>query len=93
MIEEILSDFQAVIDDPGPFVQFITVWGGGAIALMLAVWLALPPLIRALLRSIDRVFPGGFEWLQADLSSMVVRAAWLIIVIATIEIAAAFALG
>ncbi len=93
MIEEILSDFQAVIDDPGPFLQFIAVWGGGAVALMLAVWLALPPLIRALLRSIDRVFPGGFEWLQADLSSMVVRAAWLIIVIATIEIAAAFALG
>ena len=93
MFEGILSDFQVVIDDPGPFLQFIAVWGGGAVALMLLVWLVLPPLVRAFLRSLDRVFPGGFEWLQADLSSMLVRAAWLIIIIATIEIAAAFTLG
>ncbi|MYD35814.1 MAG: mechanosensitive ion channel family protein [Dehalococcoidia bacterium] len=93
MIEDILSDFQTIIEDPGPFLQFITIWGGGAIVLMLTVWLVLPPLVRGLLRSLDRVFPGGFEWLQADLSSMIVRAAWLIIVIATIEIAASFALG
>ena len=93
MIEQILSDFQTVIDDPGPFLQFVIVWGGGAVALMLTVWLVLPPFIRGVLRSLDRVFPGGFEWLQADLSSMVVRAAWIIIVIAMIEISAAFALG
>ncbi len=93
MFEDILSDFQTIIEDPGPFLQFITIWGGGAVALMLTVWLVLPPLVRGLLRSLDRVFPGGFEWLQADLSSMIVRAAWLIIVIATIEISASFALG
>lgn len=93
MLEEILSDFQTILEDPGPFVQFITIWGGGALVLMLAVWLVLPPLVRGLLRSLDRVFPGGFEWLETDLSSMIVRAAWLIIVIATIEIAASFALG
>ena len=93
MIEQILSDFQTVIDDPGPFLQFIVVWGGGAVTLMLLVWLALPPFIRGVLRSLDRVFPGGFEWLQADLTSMVMRAAWIIIVIAMIEISAAFALG
>ena len=93
MIDQILSDFQVIIDDPGPFLQFVIVWGGGAVTLMLAVWLVLPPLIRGFLRSLDRVFPGGFEWLQADLSSMVVRAAWIIIVIATIEVSAAFALG
>ncbi len=93
MIEQILSDFQTVIDDPGPFLQFIVVWGGGAVTLMLLVWLALPPFIRGVLRSLDRVFPGGFEWLQADLTSMVMRAAWIIIVIATIEVSAAFALG
>ena len=93
MIEQILSDFQTVIDDPGPFLQFIVVWGGGAVTLMLLVWLALPPFIRGVLRSLDRVFPGGFEWLQADLTSMVMRAAWIIIVIATIEVSVAFALG
>ena len=93
MLEEILSDFQTILEDPGPFFQFITIWGGGALALMLAVWLVLPPFIRGLLRSLDRVFPGGFEWLQKDLSAMVVRGAWLIIVIATIEISASFALG
>ena len=93
MIDQILSDFQVILEDPGPFLQFIIVWGGGAVTLMLAVWLVLPPLIRGFLRSLDRVFPGGFEWLQADLSSMIVRAAWIIIVIATIEISAAFALG
>ncbi|MCY4576240.1 MAG: mechanosensitive ion channel family protein [Chloroflexi bacterium] len=93
MIDQILSDFQVIIDDPGPFLQFVIVWGGGAVTLMLAVWLVLPPLIRGFLRALDRVFPGGFEWLQADLSSMVVRAAWIIIVIATIEVSAAFALG
>ena len=85
--------FKTILEDPGPFFQFITIWGGGALALMLAVWLVLPPFIRGLLRSLDRVFPGGFEWLQKDLSAMVVRAAWLIIVIATIEISASFALG
>ncbi len=93
MFDQILSDFQVILEDPGPFLQFVIVWGGGAVTLMLAVWLVLPPLIRGFLRSLDRVFPGGFEWLQADLSSMVVRAAWIIIVIATIEISAAFALG
>ena len=93
MFDQILSDFQVILEDPGPFLQFVIVWGGGAVTLMLAVWLVLPPLIRGFLRSLDRVFPGGFEWLQADLSSMVVRGAWIIIVIATIEISAAFALG
>ena len=93
MFDQILSDFQVILEDPGPFLQFVIVWGGGAVTLMLAVWLVLPPLIRGFLRSLDRVFPGGFEWLQADLSSMIVRAAWIIIVIATIEISAAFALG
>lgn len=93
MIEDILSDFQTILEDPGPFLQFMIVWGGGAVALMLAVWLVLPPLVRGFLRSLDRVFPGGFEWLQADLSSIVVRVAWILIVIATIEIGASFALG
>jgi len=93
VIEDILSDFQTILEDPGPFFQFIIIWGGGAVALMLTVWLVFPPIVRGVLRSLDRVFPGGFEWLQADLSSMVVRASWLIIVIATIEISAAFALG
>ncbi len=93
MWEEILSDFRMITDDPGPFLRFFVVWGGGALALMLMVWLALPPLIRGFLRALDRVFPGGFEWLQSDLSSMIVQASWFIIAIATIEIAAAFVLG
>ena len=73
MLEQILSDFQTILDDPGPFVRFAAVWGGGALTLMLVTWLALPPLMRGFLRALDRVFPGGFEWLHADLSSMVVR--------------------
>ena len=93
MLEQILSDFQTILDDPGPFVRFAAVWGGGALTLMLVTWLALPPLVHGFLRALDRVFPGGFEWLHADLSSMVVRAAWLIIIIATIETSAAFVLG
>ena len=90
MLDEIVSDLQAVLDDPSPFIEHMVVWGGGALALMLLAWLILPPVIRSSLRALDRVFHGGFEWLQDDLISKVVQTTWLVIVIATVEIAASF---
>ena len=93
MFEGIFADLEAVLDDPGPFVRFVIIWGGGALILMAGAWILLPQILRAFLGSLDRVFPGGFERLHEDYGARLVQAALAIILIGTLEIIGAYVLG